>query len=368
MKISELTTPSFLVDRRVVERNCDTMRRKAESSGVIFRPHVKTHKSPEIGRIQHGGRPGPITVSTLAEARRFAAAGFDDITYAVPIDPAKLAEAAAIANTVRQLNLLLDHRETLRAVESFAAREAISFDLFLKVDCGYHRAGVDPGCEAAVDLALACSQSPHVRMRGLLTHAGHSYHARSREEIVGVAQQERESVAAFAARLHERGVTSLVRSIGSTPTAAVVERFEQCDEVRPGNYVFFDAYQAALGSCSIEDVAVSILATVVGIYPAEEKVIIDAGSLALTRESGYGDVPSGASIVCDENLAPLKLNVTAMSQEHGQLRGADWKQMTIGRRVRLIPNHSCIAAAMFDRFDVVEGSEVVDQWQPVRGW
>lgn len=366
MNISDLPTPSFIVDWARLTRNCDKMRTKAERAGVVFRPHVKSHKSSAIGRLQHGGRTGPITVSTLAEARHFADDAFDDITYAVPIAPAKLAEAAALASRIRRLNILVDHIETLRAVETFARGEGVVFDLFLKVDCGYHRAGVDPSSAQALELASAALESPQIRLRGLLTHAGHSYNAKTLEEIAAIASQEAAAVSAFARRLPDSESRSLVRSVGSTPTLSVAA-ISDCDEVRPGNYVFYDAYQAQLGSCRFDDVAVSVLATVVGIYPEQKKVIVDAGSLALTRESAYAQ-GNGFGIVCDESLRPRDLHFTAMSQEHGQLFGAGVQSLAIGSRVRVVPNHSCITAAMFDRYFVVEGERVVDEWKPVRGW
>jgi len=252
------TTPAFLVDRSIVQRNCDRMRQKALHSGVRFRPHVKTHKVAEIGRMQHGGEAGPITVSTLAEAEFFAAAGFRDITYAVPIAPEKLSRAAALAARIERLNVLIDDEGALRAIEGFHRAESARFDVFLKVDCGYHRAGVDPEAAESVRLARAIANSPAVRLHGLLTHAGHSYHARTVEETLSIAREECSAVTRFRDRL---GMRDLVRSIGSTPTASVVERFEDCDEVRPGNYVFFDAFQAAIGSCASADCAVSVLAT-----------------------------------------------------------------------------------------------------------
>src|SRR5881394_3923124 len=168
-----IATPAFLVDRSIVAGNCARMRERARASGVAFRPHAKTHKTVEIARMQHGGGIGPITVSTMAEAEFFAEAGFRDITYAVPIAPEKLPRAAALATRIERLNILLDSFDALQAVE----RAGTVFDAFLKVDCGYHRAGVDPNDPDSVRLATAMAQSPAVHFQGLLTHAGHSYHA-----------------------------------------------------------------------------------------------------------------------------------------------------------------------------------------------
>ncbi len=365
---SHVTTPAFLVDRSIVEQNCARMRAKAQVSGVAFRPHVKTHKALEVGRMQHGGGTGPITVSTMAEAEFFAAGGFRDITYAVPIAPGKLARAAALAARIERLNLLIDSEGALRAVEEFSAGHGVVFDVFLKVDCGYHRAGVDPEDPDSVRLAVAMARSPAIRLQGLLTHAGHSYNARTLGEVRRIAAEETESLTRFRALLSAHGLSEITRSIGSTPTTAGVEHFADTDEVRPGNYVFFDAFQATLGSCSMKEVAVSVLATVVGSYPERGEAILDAGALAMSKDVGPDHLEPhfGFGVVCDLALQPLGARLVALSQEHGKLKMA--APLPVGARVRVIPNHSCLTAAMYDRYQVVEAGEIVDEWRPVRGW
>ncbi|HLJ75457.1 MAG TPA: alanine racemase [Thermoanaerobaculia bacterium] len=359
--LAHLQTPAFLVDRNIVEQNCTRMREKARASGVSFRPHVKTHKTIEIGRMQHGDAIGPITVSTLAEAEFFAGAGFKDITYAFPIAPEKLDRAHAIAKRIDALNLLIDSEVALQAIEKSGVRTPV----FLKVDCGYHRAGVDPDSDGSVRLAKAIAQSKFARLKGLLTHAGHSYDAHNAGEVREVAVEERSCVTRFREHL---GMADLVRSVGSTPTMSVVDRFQDVDEVRPGNYVFFDAFQAAVGSCKREDVAVSVLATVVGSYPERGQAIIDAGALALSKDLGptHLDPKISYGIVCDLEMRSLPMRLVSVSQEHGKIEAKN--PPPVGTLVRVVPNHSCLTAAMFDVYHVLDRGKLVDEWRPCRGW
>lgn len=361
--LAHVTTPAFLVDRNIVEQNCTRMREKARASKVVFRPHVKTHKTIEIARMQHGGAVGPITVSTLAEGEFFADAGFRDITYAVPIAPEKLDRAAALAARIERLNVLIDSEPALRALE----KHGRAWDVFLKIDCGYHRAGVEPDDPRSLELAAEMARSRSVRFRGLLTHAGHSYHARNAEEIRQFAWQESAALNRFKALLTANGLGDVVRSIGSTPTASVVERFD-ADEVRPGNYVFFDAYQATIGSCAPTDCAVSVLATVIGSYPERREALIDAGALALSKDLGpdHIDPQFGYGVVCDLGLHPIGARLVTLSQEHGKLQTNE--RLEVGGQLRIIPNHSCLTAAMYDVYHVLVDGELADEWHPVRGW
>ncbi len=374
-RLAGVRTPAALVDLPVLERNCIRMRERALRTGVTLRPHIKTHKCVEIARLQHGGAKGPITVSTLAEARAFAAAGFRDITYAVPVPFPFMAEAADLLRRDVRLNLLLDHEATLRALETFGASQSVRFPVFLKVDCGYHRAGVDPEREESLALAARVARSPHVRFEGVLTHAGQAYHCTNREEVLAVAEQERAVMARFAAKLRRAGVQVSEVSAGSTPTCCAAEDWTGVTEIRPGNYAFGDAFQAAIGSCSLDDaLAFTVLATVIGQYPDRGTLLLNAGALALSKDPGptRHDPGCGFGIPCDLLGKPIRgLRLTSLSQEHAEAAVSHaeiYERFPIGAALRVIPNHSCLAAACFGRYLVLKGGEVVDEWRSARGW
>lgn len=372
MHLDELQTPCALVDLDRLEGNAAAMAERARRLGVRLRPHVKTHKCVEAARIQTRGCFGGITVSTLAEARGFAAAGFGDITYAVPVAPQRLAEVVAIGSGIERLAVVVDHVVTVRAIEETAAAHGTAIPVWLKLDCGLHRAGVDPDDERSVALAARLARSPQVDFRGVLTHAGQSYRARSRDEALAAAREERAVTLAFVERLAEAGIAVPEVSVGSTPTATAAEDLEGITEIRPGNYLLFDAFQAAIGSCTLADVALSVLATVIGVLPDQGRAVIDAGALALSKDPGPTHVDPDCGfgrLVAAEDQHPLPgLRLSSISQEHGVLEGPGTAALRPGDRVRVLPNHSCLAAACFERLHVVRGAEVVDEWWPLRGW
>ncbi len=374
MRVGDLRTPAALVDLDVLERNAERMGATAARLGVRLRPHVKTHKTLEGARIQVRGQFGGITVSTLAEAAFFAAGGFSDITYAVPVAPAKLAEAADLAVRLDRFNLLVDHPATAAAVEACARERNVVLSVFLKVDCGYHRAGVDPERAESAVLAARLAASPHIDFRGILTHAGQSYRCRTADEVRVVAAHERDVMAAFAGRLRAAGVRVEEVSVGSTPTLAVAADLAGVTEARPGNYAFFDATQAAIGSCTLADAAFSVLLSVIGRHPERRELLLDGGALALSKDPGpvHVEPACGFGVMCAVAGEALPgWRVVSLSQEHGLARSArplPAGSFPIGSLVRIVPNHSCLAAALFERYAVVRGDRVVDEWRPARGW
>jgi D-serine deaminase-like pyridoxal phosphate-dependent protein len=373
MNLSELPTPALVLDVARVRRNAERMRARVEGMGARLRPHVKTHKCVEVARLQTSARAPALTVSTLAEARWFAARGFTDITYAVPIEPGKFDAAIELARDCQRLALITDDADIPAQLDAAARAEGVTLDLFLKVDCGYHRCGVEPGTEEAAEIPRRILDASHLRFAGILTHAGHSYHSGGLDELRALASHERDVMVEFAAALRASGIPVPVVSIGSTPTIATVEHLEGVDEARPGNYIFYDAFQATLGSCRFEDCALTVLASVVHRDATRRKVVIDAGAIALSKDRGATDIDPacGYGRVFDAEGDDLGLRVASLSQEHGMIEVTDDKQfakLKVGARLRILANHSCLTAAQHPHYNVFEAGRVVDRWQIQRGW
>jgi D-serine deaminase-like pyridoxal phosphate-dependent protein len=373
MKLSDLPTPSLVLDLTRVRRNAGRVASLAHRSGVELRPHVKTHKCAEIARLQTAGFSGALTVSTLAEARWFAERGFADITYAVPVEPGKFARAIELAQRCERLALVTDDPEIPALLDEAARRAGITLPLFLKVDCGYHRCGVEPSAPEAMEIPRRIDDARNLSFAGILTHAGHSYHCATQEEVLALARHERDLMVGFAETLRGEGIEVPVVSIGSTPTVCAVDHLEGVNEIRPGNYIFFDAFQATLGSCRFQDCALSVLAAVVHRDRARRKVVIDAGAIALSKDRGAVELdPScGYGHVLDAGGGETGLRVGAVSQEHGQISVEDeatFERLRVGARVRVVANHSCLTAAQHPHYNVLEGDAIVDRWEIQRGW
>lgn len=373
MNVSTVKTPSLLLDLNRVKRNAARISDIVRSNGVRLRPHIKTHKCIEIARLQTAGHDGAITVSTLAEARDFAKHGFSDITYAVPIERGKFDECVDIIRGGVKLNLLTDDAATAKLLDEAACRAGVKFDVFVKIDCGTHRVGVEPHTAEAVDTPRQLSNAKNLNFAGILTHAGHSYDVRTVEEIKAVARHERDVMVELAGKLRGLGIEVPTVSIGSTPTINHIDHMRGIDEVRPGNYIFFDNYQATLGSCGFDDCALTVLAAVVHRDASRRKIVIDAGGIAMSKDRGpVGlDPLCGYGRVLDLDGVDTGLRLDTLSQEHGVIHAADdaaFNRFQVGDRVRILANHSCMTAAQHAHYNVIEGGEIVDRWDIYRGW
>jgi len=358
--IHELPTPALLLDLDILEGNLRRMQETANRLGVHLRPHVKTHKCIEIALGQKTLGASGITVSTLHEARIFADAGFDDITWAFPVIPSRLPEVAELADRTR-LGVAFDSRSALDGLEG----TGVPLRVWLKVDCGYGRAGVTADSEAALDLARRANAAANLEFAGILSHSGQSYHARSEAHIAAIAADERDCMSELAQRLRGSGIEVPDVSIGSTPSCTHVDSLDGVTEIRPGAYSLFDYSQAAMGSCTVGDCAVTVAATVISSHA--DRSVVDAGALALSLDPGpdQAPVPSFGRIFASYKSGTLKQNarLKSLSQEHGIVDDG----LPTGTRIRILPNHCCLSVACFDRFHVVQDEDVVDTWMIHRG-
>lgn len=354
--IRDLPTPSLLLDLDVLERNLRRMQERADDLGVRLRPHIKTHKCTEVARRQVELGAAGLTVSTLEEAKVFAHHGFDDLTWAFPLVLSRLAEVGELADRAR-LGLTVDSRTAVDALR----RLGRPMQVWLEVDCGYGRSGVDPAGERAISLARRIADSPTLRLAGLLTHSGQAYHAGSVAELEAIAEHERRTMVDFADRLRAADVDPGELSVGSTPAMSRVRDLSGIDEARPGNYALYDYTQARLGSCEVADCAATVLATVVSSHSERSRSVVDAGALALSKDLGPDDPAHYGRLWLDPEEAELDpgVRVVSVSQEHGILSRA----LPVGSRVRILPNHSCLTVACYDAFVLARGTEVQGTWK-----
>lgn len=373
MDVASLKTPSLLLDIDRVRKNAARISDIATRNGARLRPHIKTHKCIEVAKIQTAGHNGAVTVSTLAEARAFSENGFTDITYAVPIEPGKFDEAIEFVRNGVELNLLTDNAETASQLDEVTGRAGVKFDVFVKIDCGTHRVGVEPHTAEAVDIPRQISDATHLNFAGILTHAGHSYDVKTVEEIKAVARHERDVMVELAAKLRGMSIEVPTVSIGSTPTINHIDHFDGIDEVRPGNYIFFDNYQATLGSCGFDDCALTLLAAVVHRDASRRKLVIDAGGIAMSKDRGptHLDETCGYGRVLDLDGVDTGMRLGSLSQEHGMIHADNdgiFDRYKVGDRVRILANHSCMTAAQHTRYNILENGGIVDRWKIHTGW
>lgn len=368
----DIQTPALLLDGDKLERNCRRMRERLHPHGVMLRPHVKTAKSIEVAQMALDAPTGPITVSTLREAEYFFDHGFRDILYAVGMVPGKVARLAELIGKGARVSAIVDSAEAARALGQASAKAGVSIPTLIEIDSDGHRAGVAPGEARLFEVAEALGES----LLGVMTHAGDSYNCASTEAIRRVAAREREAVVASATELRKRGHASPVVSVGSTPTATFAESFAGVTEVRTGVYVFQDLVMAGLGVCAIDDIAISVLGSVIGYQHDKNWILTDAGWMALSRDRGTAaqKIDQGYGVVCDASGKPiLDLIVTEANQEHGIIARRDggpidFTRFPIGSLVRILPNHACATAAQHAAYKVLRKGRSMETWDRFGGW
>ena len=363
MTLQELRTPCVLVDWPRVERNLDRMQAAVTGGGIRLRPHAKTHKSPEVARLQIARGAVGICCAKLGEAEVFAAAGIRDIRLPYPLHPSNADRAIALLDRTH-LSFIVDNLDVARGWSAAMTAAGREVDVLVKVDVGLHRCGIDPDSPGAAEMVAGVGRLPGLRLRGLLSHAGHAYGAASDEETARIAVAERDTLTALAARVAALGVTCGEISVGATPTARHSARLTGITEMRPGNYAYYDRMQVALGAAAWTDCALTVLARVVS-RPAPDRVIVDSGSKTLTNDlaRGFTPMPGYGAVFEDLHVSvpDARLTIERLSEEHANVRAMGDPHLPTGTLVRLVPNHSCVVSNLVDTVWIVDGERVVER-------
>jgi D-serine deaminase-like pyridoxal phosphate-dependent protein len=377
--LAELHTPCALVDTARLQHNIARMQQRIHGLGVAFRPHVKTSKSWPVVQAQIAAGARGITVSTLKEAEQFFANGVQDILYAVGMVPSKLPQAAALLRRGCALKLLADSPTAAQAIVAYGREQGLRFEVLLEIDTDGHRSGIRPEQERLIEVGCILHEGG-MALAGVMTHAGASYSLNTPEALEAMAEQERSRCVAAAERLRAAGLPCPIVSVGSTPTALSARSLPGVTEVRAGVYVFFDLVMANVGVCRIDDVALSVLTTVIGHQADKGWAIIDAGWMAMSRDRGTQAqaVDYGYGQVCDETGRVLAgYTVSGANQEHGivsHMGGVDAaieQTLPVGTRLRILPNHACATGAQFSEYHAVAGAgsdDAVQVWPRFSGW
>lgn len=373
----DLETPIAILDLTRMARNITRMQSRMTALGVAFRPHVKTSKCIAVATRQRKAGAVGITVSTLREAEEFFAAGFTDILYAVCITPNKLVHALKLCQRGCALQLLVDSVAAAKEIVRVGREAGHVFDVLIEIDTDGHRSGVAPNAAPLLEIGHILD-SGGANLRGVMTHAGSSYDCHTTAALEAIAEQERAGAVRAASRLRAAGHACPVVSVGSTPTALAARQLDGVTEVRAGVYVFFDLVMAGVGVCSSDDIALSVLTSVIGHQAEKGWVIVDAGWMAMSRDRGTQSqaVDHGYGAVCDEAGALMGDYIMSVAnQEHGIISRRDGllepdiaTRFPIGSTLRILPNHACATAAQFPQYVAIDANGQRELWPRFHGW
>ena len=374
--IDQLNTPAAIVDLARMQHNIERMQARMNALGVRLRPHVKTTKCLPVVQAQIAAGAQGITVSTLKEAEQFFDAGVKDILYAVGLAPGKLAQALALMQRGCELKIITDNETMAREIARFGREHGAVFEVWIEIDTDGHRSGIRPDD----DLLLAVARALHeggARIGGVLTHAGSSYDVDTPEALARIAEQERAGAVHAAERVRAAGLPCPGVSIGSTPTALSYTQLQGVTEVRAGVYVFFDLVMHNVGVCGVDEIALSVLTTVIGHQPEKGWAIVDAGWMAMSRDRGTQKQKHdyGFGQVGDEAGTVLPgWTVSGANQEHGIVSGPGGagddvvQRFPVGTRLRILPNHACATGAQFPEYQALQAGGGVEPWPRFYGW
>ena len=375
--LSTLDTPAALIDRSKMQANIARMQQQMNSLGVRFRPHVKTSKCLPVVQAQIAAGAQGITVSTLKEAEQFFAAGITDILYAVGMTAGKLPKVPALRRQGCQLKIITDNATSAADIAAFCKEHGESFEVWIEIDCDGHRSGIKPDDTAQLLAVARVLQAGGMRLGGVITHAGSSYELNTPEALSAMAEQERAGCVRAAEHLRNAGLPCPGVSVGSTPTALAAKNLDGVTEVRAGVYVFFDLVMHNIGVCRMENIALSVLTTVIGHQTEKGWAIVDAGWMAMSRDRGTAkqqrDFGFGQVCTVDGDILP-GYTMSGANQEHGIIAregSADAEIATrfpVGTQLRILPNHACATGAQFPEYHALDDAGKLEVWSRFYGW
>jgi D-serine deaminase-like pyridoxal phosphate-dependent protein len=347
--LDDLPTPSVLVDLDVLERNIVRMQERANRAGVKLRPHAKTHKSVDIGRMQLAAGARGLTLAKTSEAEVFADLGIDDVFLAYPVVGADKGRRLLALSDRLRLTVGADSLAGARSLGDVFRDAGRRLRVLLKIDSGFHRVGVAP--QDAVETARRIADAPGIELAGIFTHGGHGYGGRTPEDVARIGAEESRIVAETAEALRAAGLPVSEVSLGSTPTAASAMTGRGVTECRPGTYVFNDRSQIALGACGEADCAMTVLSTVVS-APSPDRAVLDAGSKTLSSDPRRPEADGFGLVVGRQT------RIVRVSEEHGVLAVAPGETFRVGERVRVLPNHACAVTNLTGELTAVRAGRV----------
>jgi len=359
---AELRTPAVLIDRQRALRNIARVQALANAAGIRLRPHAKTHKTPVVARwqLEHGA--AGICCAKPGEAEVFADAGIRDIRLPYPVNPLNADRVLALMDRAN-VSIIVDHAAVARAWSDTMRHAGRALDVLIKVDVGFHRCGIDPSADA-VGFVKTIAGLPGLNLRGLLSHAGHGYHAQSDADLEQIAADEIGTLLRIKSGAGRAGVALDEISVGATPTLRFSARQTGITELRPGNYVYFDRTQVALGAAALDDCALTVLATVVSKHAG--RIVLDCGSKTLTNDQARGITKApGFGAILENATSPDRrvdecLTIERLSEEHATVGVAGSTRLEPGDRVQVLPNHSCVVSNMVDAVHIVEEQGLVE--------
>lgn len=359
-----ITYPYLLLDKKICIENIQRMIIKAKKNNIIFRPHFKSHQSIEIGKWYREYGVNACTVASFPMAKYFASAGWTDITVAFPVSPFDMEIINSIGKQVN-LNIITSSYKNL---SSFINTDiACKLGVYIEVDCGHNRSGISPNNNREIALIVnLIEQNERFQFKGFLAHAGHTYGAKSIEEVEVVHRKALKLLSQIKLFWKE-SYPEIIISYGDTPSCSISEDFYGVEELRPGNFVFYDLTQVTIGSCSFQNIAVALICPIVDVYPERGEAIIRGGAVHLSKD--YIQLPDGTKsygIACPYNGATWEqpydgLWLKSISQEHGVIGSKNFDEISRleqGQLIAILPVHSCLTVDSMGELFLPDGSKI----------